>query len=155
MGRYVYRIAIYGPKVKGKPRLLVAQQRRLRWAYSDVSMGTLLNSTSDTAVVGGQAFQYVWWGYGNGATQFQQTHSTCRSISLDIAVRDDGYPANQFTIYHQSTDPTTATIDPDTIGSLDSILQRGQSWVLKAEDTGGNLFYLNGSASCFSTRQFQ
>jgi hypothetical protein len=153
MGRYLYRIAIYGPKVRRHHRRLLAKQAHHRWVFDTVQLGTLLEQTPESVVVAGQSFPYVYYGWPGTDPDFGQTTSTCRSISLDIAIEDDQGTDDSFAVYHQSSDPTIATGTGNTIINLDSELVRGESWTFQGYQ-GGNEYYVNGTASCYSTAPF-
>jgi hypothetical protein len=89
------------------------------------------------------------------------TRNPCRSVHVDfIPGTDDGSEmvANQSgtaTIVQQSMNPVSATVLPQTVGSLDARLVPGQSWSLNVtQDTfeGSRIltWYVNGTVSCYS-----
>jgi len=154
MGRYYYRVIA----MANHSAYLITKTLTV-FSYATVGMDTLCavvykKCPTHTVDVNGKTFTYVFkatapvGGYGHARTVLAFGGTSCRQLATRFAVV--GKPVGSLGVVQPKLVDQYATIAGGTIGSLTVALD-GYPWHLNIWGPGGQLIYVNGSASCWTS----
>jgi hypothetical protein len=161
IGAYTLRIAAV------RSRRVLASRRASVKVFAAVPFTTLFHKTAEVYVVPTVAFPWVFQRYAPGDTStgtagpvFSVTKNPCRSVHVDFIPgsfdggEDMTGQSGTGSVVQQSRDPIATTVPAQTVGRIDAELVPGQSWAFtgaQLSDISNVDWYVNGSASCYST----
>jgi len=163
LGRHRLRIAVIGRnKASGKSAasVVLAQQRKTLTVFDDVPFSTLFSRSGrgGTHNTPTRTFSYAFARrYPQDGTGFLPTvdkaNNTCKSVHVDFVVARNGSgEMGTLSVVQESRDPVATTAPVAAISAVDAPLTPGEAWSIAVggADQSGVVFYVNGTANCYS-----
>jgi hypothetical protein len=148
LGQYRVRIAAIE---HGK---VIAQRPERVYVFGTVVFSVLFDTEVGTTTTPTNSFSYAFEaGFVTSATSVADVSaadSTCRSVHIDWVNSANGTTS----LIQESRDPVSASAGRYEISSVEGVVTPGESWAISVAPTPPTsitTFWVNGSASCYST----